>query len=126
MTTTKTYRGLAQVEQAFIQAKAEQRAAFIPYFPVGYPDYRTSVEILADLAHAGADIIELGVPFSDPLADGPINQAASYIALKNGTTFKHCFQAVDELRQRGIQTPIVMMGYLNPFLAYNVDELVKQ
>lgn len=123
MATAIQTHGLAAIEKAFAQAKTEKRAAFIPYFPIGHPDYATSLEIITAFAEVGADIIEVGVPFSDPLADGPAIQAATQIALKNGTTPQHCVKAIGELRQRGIQTPMVLMGYVNPFMAYGYDKL---
>lgn len=115
--------GLSTIQAVFEQAKAANRAAFIPYYPVGYPDYATSVDILQALAEAGSDIIEVGVPFSDPLADGPTIQAATQQALEKGTTPRHCVEAIAELRRRGIETPMVLMGYLNPFIAYGFNQL---
>lgn len=123
MTVTTIQHGLAAIDAVFEHARAEKRAAFLPYYPIGYPDYATSLDILQALAEAGADIIEVGVPFSDPLADGPTIQAASQVALKNGITPQLCVQAVAELRQRGVQTPMLLMGYLNPFIAYGVEAL---
>ncbi len=123
MATAIQPHGLVAIEQAFAQAKAEKRAAFIPYFPIGYPDYATSLDVIAAFAEAGADIIEIGVPFSDPLADGPTIQAATQIALKNGTTPQLCVKAIADLRQRGIYTPMVLMGYVNPFMAYGYEKL---
>jgi tryptophan synthase alpha chain len=120
----KTRRGLAAIDAVFAQCKSEGRAAFIPYYPVGYPDYETSVVVLKKLAEAGADIIEVGVPFSDPLADGPTIQAATQIALENGTTPQHCIDAIRELREQGIETPMVLMGYANPFMAYGYAGLI--
>ncbi len=119
-----TKRGLEAINTVFANAKSEGRAAFLPYLPVGYPDYETSLAALEGLANGGADIIEVGVPFSDPLADGPTIQAATQIALQNGTTPRHCVEAVAELRRRGVETPMVLMGYLNPFMAYGFEQLV--
>ncbi|PJF43562.1 MAG: tryptophan synthase subunit alpha [Phototrophicales bacterium] len=117
--------GLQAIQRVFKQAKAQKRAAFIPYYPVGYPDYETSVEVLAALAEAGADIIEVGVPFSDPLADGPTIQAATQIALQQGTTPRMCIKAIETIRQRNIQTPVMLMGYANPFMAYGYKHLTS-
>lgn len=118
--------GLSTIQAVFEQAKAANRAAFIPYYPVGYPDYATSVDILQALAEAGADIIEVGVPFSDPLADGPTIQAATQKALEQGTTPRQCVEAIAEVRRQGIETPMMLMGYLNPFIAYDFNQLAVE
>lgn len=123
MATVIQQRGLAAIDGVFAKAKAEKRATFMPYFPIGYPDYATSLDVIAAFAEAGADIIEVGVPFSDPLADGPTIQVAGQVALKNGTTLPICIKAIAELRKRGVKTPIVLMGYANPFMAYGYDRL---
>lgn len=120
-----TQHGQASLEAVFAHCKAENRAAFIPYYPIGYPDHKTSVEILVKLAEAGADIIEVGVPFSDPLADGPTIQAATQQALENGTTPQSCINAIREARERGVDIPMVLMGYANPFMAYGYEALIK-
>lgn len=123
--TTPPQTGLAALETMFAAAKAQNRAAFLPYFPVGYPDYDSSLEIFCALADAGADGFEVGVPFSDPLADGPTIQAATQLALENGTTVRTCLQAVRELRQRGVTQPMLLMSYLNPLLAYGAEAFVR-
>ncbi|NOZ70382.1 MAG: tryptophan synthase subunit alpha [Chloroflexi bacterium] len=111
--------------QALFQARKRQGgAAFMPYLPVGYPDYDTSIDLLQTLADAGADLIEIGVPFSDPLADGPTIQAATQQALAKGTRPADCLQAVRTLRQRGVTTPLLLMGYINPILAYGLEKWV--
>jgi tryptophan synthase alpha chain len=117
-------RGLAAVEAAFSRARESDRAAFIPYFLVGYPDYSTSVDVITALAEIGADVIEVGVPFSDPLADGPTLQAATQVALRQGATARRCIEAIVEVRRRGVQTAMVLMGYANPFMAYGFERLV--
>lgn len=116
--------GLNSLEAMFAQAKAEGRAAFLPYFPIGYPDYETSLDAIVSMAAAGVDGFEIGVPFSDPLADGPVIQAATQKALENGITVKHCLQAVQSLRGRGVQQPMMMMSYLNPLMAYGTERFV--
>jgi tryptophan synthase alpha chain len=120
--TTQT--GLTAIEVMFETAKAEDRAAFLPYFPVGYPNYDDSLAAIEAMSEIGVDGFEIGVPFSDPLADGPTIQAATQIALENGTTVKVCLQAVRELRGRGVSQPMMMMSYVNPLLAYGVDDFV--
>ncbi len=103
---------------------AEHKPCFMPYFPVGYPDYETSVNIMEGMAKAGADLIEVGVPFSDPLADGPAVQHATQIALNNGTTLPQCLEAIRELRRRGVTIPLMLMSYVNPLMAYGFEKLV--
>jgi tryptophan synthase alpha chain len=109
----------------FEKAKAEGRSAFLPYFPVGYPDYEESLAIIESLAAAGVDGFEIGIPFSDPLADGPVIQEATQKALENGTTLRKCLEAVRELRGRGVEQPMIMMGYMNPFMRYGIEQFVQ-
>jgi tryptophan synthase alpha chain len=116
--------GLDAINRMFEQAKAAGRAAFLPYFPIGYPTYDESLKAIEGMAAAGVDGFEIGVPFSDPLADGPTIQAATQIALENGTTVRDCLRAMRELRARGVKQPTLLMGYLNPILAYGVEEFV--
>ena len=123
MTQTKT--GLENIAAMFAQAKAEKRAAFLPYFPIGYPTYAESLDAIAAMAAEGVDGFEIGIPFSDPLADGPVNQAALQIALENGVTVRKCLEAVRELRARGVNQPMLMMGYINPLLAYGVENFIR-
>lgn len=122
--TTALKHGLHAIDNAFEITKSQKRAAFMPYFPIGYPDYATSLDVIQSFAESGADVIEIGIPFSDPIADGPTIQAASQIALQNGITLSHCIQAVRELRERGVTTPLVFMGYFNPFMAYGLEKLI--
>lgn len=117
--------GLEAIGAMFATAKAQDRAAFLPYFPIGYPTYEESLAAIMAMAEEGVDGFEIGVPFSDPLADGPTIQAATQRALENGTTVKHCLQAVRELRARGLDQPMLLMGYLNPILAYGIDDFVQ-
>lgn len=123
--TDNTPRGLTALETMFARTSTEGRAAFLPYFPIGYPDYDASLDAIAAMADAGVDGFEIGVPFSDPLADGPTIQAATQIALENGTTVQKCLDAVASLRARGIQQPMLMMSYLNPLLAYGPERFVQ-
>ena len=105
------------------QAFAAKKSAFMPYVALGYPTMEDSLEAIRALVEAGADLFELGVPFSDPLADGPTVQAATQKALENGVTVPLCLEAVKTLRAEGITTPFLLMGYLNPFMAYGLDKL---
>ena len=108
------------------EAFGKGQAALMPYFTIGYPDYETSLEVIEACAEAGADLMELGVPFSDPLADGPTIQHSTQVALENGITVKRCLEAVAELRSRGVKIPLILMGYINPILAYGLEKFVKE
>src|SRR6478736_1811142 len=101
----------ARMDKRFADLKAEGRPALVTYFMGGDPDYETSLSIMKALPTAGSDIIELGMPFSDPMADGPAIQAAGLRALKAGQTLKKTLQMAREFRQGDDETPIVMMGY---------------
>lgn len=116
--------GVDAIAAMFERSRAEGRASFLPYFPIGYPDYDSSLAAIEAMAQANVDGFEIGIPFSDPLADGPVIQAATQRALENGTTVRKCLEGVRELRARGVQQPMLMMGYLNPLLAYGVDRFV--
>jgi len=102
---------------------AENKTAFMPYVPLGYPTLEASLNVVRTLVSAGADMVELGVPFSDPLADGPTIQAATQIALENGMTVAKALSGAAQLRAEGITVPFLLMGYVNPFLAYGFQKL---
>jgi tryptophan synthase alpha chain len=104
----------ARVAQAFARARAQDRAALVAYLTFGDPDPATSVEVVLAAAKAGADVIELGVPFSDPSADGPAIQRAMERALAAGATLAGALAAVATLRRRGCTAPVVLFGYYNP------------
>ncbi len=106
--------GISRITEAFAQAKAAGRAAFIPYITVGHPDRETVAAVVPALVAAGADIVELGVPFSDPLADGVVIQRSTQAALANGVTIDVCLADVRDLRHAGVTVPIVFLGYANP------------
>ena len=116
--------GLARIAAAFDRAKAEERAALILYYTLGYPAPQLSLEVIAAVAEAGADIIELGVPFSDPLADGPTIQGSTQQALEQGMTVARCLEMTAQLRRNGVKQALVLMGYYNPLLAYGVERYV--
>src|SRR4051794_32527118 len=123
MDTTQT--GLSAIDQTFARARQENRATFLPYFTIGYPDLPTSIKAIQALVDIGADGIEIGVPFSDPLSDGPVVQHASQIALANGITLAKCIEAVRTLRQSGVTVPLILMGYTNPMFSYGVDRYTR-
>src|SRR5579862_5426830 len=109
----------APIAAAFARAKAERRVALIPYVMAGYPDETTSETLAIALGQAGADIIELGIPFSDPLADGATIQHASERALANGMTLRKALALARRVHQHST-TPLVLMGYYNPIFSYGI------
>jgi tryptophan synthase alpha chain len=109
-----------RIEQRFAALKGEGRAALVTFVTAGDPDYATSLAILRALPQAGADVIELGMPFTDPMADGPAIQASSLRALKAGQDMKKTLAVVAEFRQADALTPLVLMGYYNPIYIYGV------
>jgi len=113
-----------RIKKTFDKLKKEKKKAFIPYITAGDPSLKTTKDIVLTLAKSGADIIELGVPFSDPLADGPTIQKAIYRALKAGCTLKKVLSLVEELRKK-IETPIVFMTYYNIVFNYGLKKFVS-
>ncbi len=114
-----------RIDTLFKKLAAEGRPALVTYFMGGDPDYATSLSIMKALPKSGADIIELGMPFSDPMADGPAIQASGLRALKGGQTLAKTLQMAREFRADDNTTPIVMMGYYNPIYIYGVDRFIK-
>ncbi len=114
----KEKSGLARVAAIFERVQAEKRAALMPYFTLGYPTPERSLALIEGAVAAGADLLELGIPFSDPLADGPVIQRATQMALQQGVTVDRCLEMIQRLRGRGIEIPFVLMGSYNPILAY--------
>ena len=113
-----------RIDRRFAALKQEGRAALVTFVTAGDPDYDTSLEIIRGLPKAGADVIEVGMPFTDPMADGPAIQAAGLRALAAGQTMKKTLQLVAEFRKGDDQTPIVLMGYYNPIYVYGVDKFL--
>src|SRR5436305_494930 len=111
---------MSRIERRFAQLKQESRAGLVIFLTAGDPDPDTSFALLSSLAEAGADLIEIGMPFSDPMADGPSVQAAGLRALKAGTTLRGTLAMVRRLRERDPDTPYVLMGYYNPIYRYGV------
>ena len=116
---------MSRIAARFDQLKRENRAAFIPFIMAGDPDMAASLSLLKKLPAAGADIIELGVAFTDPMADGPAIQAAGLRALGAGQTLRKTLDMVRAFRKEDVETPIILMGYYNPFYAYGVGDFVK-
>ena len=113
-----------RIEKTFANLKDNGRAAFLPFITAGDPDYETSREILFGLPAAGADLVELGMPFSDPMADGPAIQAASVRALKAGHNMVKTLAMVRDFREKDSTTPVILMGYYNPIYIYGVEKFV--
>lgn len=112
---------MQRIETAF-----NSKPAFMPYYPLGFPTPEVSVDVIEALAKNGADLIEVGLPFSDPLADGPVIQRATQIALREGMTVAKALRAMRELRARGVAIPLILMGYFNPLLAYGLPALARE
>src|SRR6266851_3413336 len=113
-----------RIDARFAELKREGRAAFITFLMAGDPDIDTSLAIVKALPKAGADVIEIGMPFTDPMADGPAIQAAGLRALKAGMTLKKTLALVRDFRVDDDGTPIVLMGYYNPIYIYGVDKFI--
>jgi tryptophan synthase alpha chain len=103
----------------------KKKPIFMPYYPLGYPNIATSIDVIEALAKNGADLIEVGLSFSDPLADGPVIQQATQVALEQGITIRKSLSAIKELRKRGVTIPLILMGYFNPMLAYGLEKFVR-
>ena len=116
---------MSAIDAAFARCRAERRAAFIPYLTAGDPDLETTGRLVEALTLSGADIIELGVPFSDPIADGPVNQRAATRALAAGATLSGIFDLVAGCRER-LGVPLVLFTYFNPILARGVESFAEQ
>jgi tryptophan synthase alpha chain len=117
---------MSRIAARFAELKAQGKAAFVPFVTAGDPDFETSRAILEALPGAGADVIELGMPFTDPMADGPAVQASSLRALQAGATMARTFELVRCFRQRDDKTPIVLMGYYNPVHARGAGPFIRE
>ncbi len=115
---------MSRITTTFEQLKAQGRKALIPFVTAGDPHPTATVDLLLAMAEAGADVIELGVPFSDPMADGPVIQRAGERALKQGIGLRKVLAYVREFRARNATTPLVLMGYANPVERYGLDAFV--
>jgi tryptophan synthase alpha chain len=113
-----------RIDHRFSALAREGRAGLVTFLMAGDPDYATSLALLSALPAAGADVLEIGMPFTDPMADGPAIQAAGQRALKGGQTLKKTLQLVREFRKKDADTPIVLMGYYNPIYIYGVDKFL--
>ena len=113
------------LKKTFANAKREGRVPLVAYTTAGYPTINETADILLGLEAGGAEIIELGIPFTDPIADGPTIQVANTQALANGTSIKTCLKIVKDARSKGLKAPVLFMGYYNPLLAYGEERLLK-
>jgi tryptophan synthase alpha chain len=117
---------MTRVETTFLALKSQGRAGLVTFVTAGDPDFEHSAQILDGLPAAGADVIEIGMPFTDPMADGPAIQASSLRALKGGQSMKKTLALVAQFRRRDERTPIVLMGYFNPIYVYGVESFLGE
>lgn len=112
---------MSRIAETFARLRAEGRVALMPYLTVGFPERDSALDLVPAMEAAGASLFELGVPFSDPLADGATIQRSTQRALANGVTMADCIATAARLRERGVRAPLLLMGYYNPLLRYGVD-----
>lgn len=112
---------MSRIEYTWRRLRADNRRALILYLTIGFPERESALDLVPRLVAAGADMLELGVPFSDPLAEGPTVQRATQRALRNGVTVRYCMETVRQLRERGVEVPLLLMGYLNPMMRYGMQ-----
>jgi tryptophan synthase alpha chain len=112
---------MSRIQKTFQRLQAEHRTALMPYLTIGYPEKQSAATLVPALVESGADLLELGVPFSDPLADGATIQVSTQQALANGVNLRFCLETTRALRQQGIQTPFMLMGYFNPIYQMGLE-----
>lgn len=115
----------ASLKETFARCKKEGRNALVNFITAGFPTVEDTIPIMKGMQEGGVDVIELGVPFSDPIADGPTIQVANNVALENGITVPKCLELVAEARKEGITVPIILMGYYNPILKYGEQKMIE-
>ena len=113
-----------RIDASLQKLRAAGRQALAPFATIGFPDVDTSIDLVEGIAEAGGDMVEMGVPFSDPIAEGPTIQMTSQVALEHGVSVGVCLDAVRTLRKRGVTVPLVLMGYYNPFLRYGTERFI--
>jgi tryptophan synthase alpha chain len=116
---------MSRIGEVLARCQKDGQVAFIAFLTVGYPDVESTLRLVPALAAGGADLVELGVPFSDPLAEGTTIQRSSYHALQQGVTPAVCLEVVKELREQGVAVPLLLMGYYNPILACGTDRFAR-
>ncbi len=114
-----------RIQRKFDTLRREGRPALIVFLTAGFPDKETTLQLVPELVAAGADMVELGVPFSDPLAEGPVIQESSFRALQEQVTLATCLDIVEELRGRVAETPLLLMGYYNPIHSYGLERFAE-
>ena len=117
---------LNKITESINKASNEGRTALIPFITIGYPTIYSTIEIVKKLDQNGADVIELGIPFSDPLAEGTTIQKSSQISLENGTNISTCLKIVKKIKSSGVTKPIVCMGYYNPILSMGINRFCEE
>lgn len=117
---------MSTIAAKFAELKQENQIGLIPYVTVGFPDLAATLEIVPALVAGGADMVELGVPFSDPLADGTTIQRSGFRALEQGVTLEKCLEAAGALRKAGVKVPLLPMGYYNPILSYGIEAFARR
>ncbi len=115
-----------RIDATFSRLRGESRAALMPYLPLGYPTPELSLPLILAAASAGSDVLELGLPFSDPLADGPVIQHAAQVALEHAMTVPRALAIVRAARANGVKIPLVLMGYYNPILRFGLDRFASE
>ena len=118
--------GKERIERMFARVRERQRPGLVVFLTAGFPDLDATLELVPALVEAGADAVEIGVPFSDPLAEGPVIQQSSFLALQNGVTARDCLDAVDSLRGRVPDAPLILMGYYNPIYSFGVKQYAQE
>jgi tryptophan synthase alpha chain len=117
---------MSRITETLVAQRRKGNASLIPFVTAGDPSREFTVEFVQDLEQAGADVVELGIPYSDPIADGPVIQAASLRALQNGFQLPHIFDLVAGIRQRGVKLPIVLFTYANPVFQYGIESFLQR
>src|SRR5579884_1630609 len=113
-----------KITQAFERAKQKGQGVLIPYFMCGYPNQEQSIQLMLAAIDGGADILELGLPFSDPLADGATIQHAGHLTLERGMTMRGCLEVARQVSARS-SVPLILMGYYNPLLSYGIERFCQ-
>lgn len=117
---------MSTIAAKFAELRQENQTGLIPYVTVGFPDLAATLELVPALVAGGADMVELGVPFSDPLADGATIQRASFHALQLGVTLERCLEMAHALRRAGVKIPLLLMCYYNPVLSYGIEAFARR
>ena len=116
---------MSRIADAFARLRAERRTGLVAFLTVGHPSVEDTLRLVPALIEGGADIVELGVPFSDPLAEGPSIQRSSHQALLQGVTPGVCLEVAGKLRAQGVEAPLILMGYCNPLLSYGLEPFCR-